>query len=131
MSSTEIYEMATLVQHKLRSEANCKDHNLGRLVLHAQLYDTLLEIYEEAEREKPKPPKSRLSYARGRKTASEHVECATKLAEDENKDVVTMDLDVLEVDEKKCEERCEVVSAEVDICAAVSVVEIELENDED
>ena len=45
MSQLEIYHTAKLVQAKLLNEASFKDHNLFRLVGHANLYDKLVVAY--------------------------------------------------------------------------------------
>ena len=49
MSISEIYHIATIAKEKLLCEAEHKDHNLVRIVHHAQLYDMLLERYHEEE----------------------------------------------------------------------------------
>jgi len=49
MSISEIYHIATIAKEKLLCEAEHKDHNLARIVHHAQLYDMLLEKYQEEE----------------------------------------------------------------------------------
>lgn len=45
MSQLEIYHTAKLVRAKLLNEASFKDHNLFRLVGHANLYDKLVVAY--------------------------------------------------------------------------------------
>ena len=47
MSQSEIYTIAKVARAKLVCEASFKDHNLHRLVTHANLYDVLLAAYYE------------------------------------------------------------------------------------
>lgn len=47
MSDIEIYTIAKVAREKLLSEYSFKDHNLQRLVAHANLYDNLLVAYHK------------------------------------------------------------------------------------
>ena len=51
VSLTETYSVATTCRAKLGKEANRADHELRRLVGHANMLDTLMEALMEAERE--------------------------------------------------------------------------------
>ena len=45
MSEIEIYSIAKVAREKLLFEYHVKDHNLHKLVAHANLYDNLLDAY--------------------------------------------------------------------------------------
>jgi hypothetical protein len=49
MSDIEIYIIAKVAREKLLWEYGFKDHNLHRLVAHANLYDNLLDAYYKQE----------------------------------------------------------------------------------
>ena len=68
MSDFEIYTIAKVARGKLLSEYNFKDHNLHRLVAHANLYDSLLDAYHkqaEESTEKPSTDSSTSTTKRG------------------------------------------------------------------
>jgi hypothetical protein len=49
MSEVEIYTIAKVAREKLLSEYHVRDHDLQKLVAHANLYDHLLDAYYEQE----------------------------------------------------------------------------------
>src|SRR5271168_2655508 len=51
MSVTQTYTIAYQARGKLAKEANCPDHNLHRLVCHANMLDTLIADLAHAEEE--------------------------------------------------------------------------------
>lgn len=56
MSDVEIYTIAKVAREKLLSEYSFKDHNLHRLVAHANLYDNLLDAYHKQAEEGTEKP---------------------------------------------------------------------------
>lgn len=47
--SQEVYNIARVAQAKLSDEASSRDHNLHRLVAHANLYDKLLDACYDSD----------------------------------------------------------------------------------
>lgn len=57
--SQSIYNIARVAQAKLSSEAGSRDHNLHRLVAHANLYDKILiACYDDDSHDTKTTPKS-------------------------------------------------------------------------
>lgn len=54
MSDVEIYIIAKIAREKLLSEYYLRDHNLQKLVAHANLYDNLLDSYYKQDGADPK-----------------------------------------------------------------------------
>ena len=146
MSISEIYQIASLAKEKLLTEAQHKDHNLVRIVHHAQLYDMLLEkYYEEEDRKGEEALKEE---ARGRKGFAAHVECNlqgipeepeeisnehsdTESDTDSDSDFEDTASDLMAYHEETLKYSASYQCAVTEQYTAVSVVEVELGEEDD
>ena len=92
MSISEIYHIASLAKEKLLSEAEHKDHNLVRIVHHAQLYDLLLEKYHEEE-DREEQEEEMVEKTRGRTGHTQHFEWIVEEESEEESELSDDDWD--------------------------------------
>jgi hypothetical protein len=81
MSVTQTYIIAHQAREKLAKEANCPDHNLHRLVCHANMLDTLIFDLAHAEEEQDSYL-NKLSFGAKKPTKKSKVEKWTQVVRD-------------------------------------------------